>query len=76
MLIFTNALSFFYKGSFCLSQSLYFAITDLSHSRAVIDIEGNYVLEVLNKDAHLIKRANHLKAVEQCGFPTLTTPKT
>ena len=26
-----------------------FAITDLSHSRAVIDIEGNYVLEVLKK---------------------------
>ena len=26
-----------------------FAITDLSHSRAVIDIEGNYVIEVLKK---------------------------
>ena len=26
-----------------------FAITDLSHSRAVIDIEGNYVTEVLKK---------------------------
>ena len=26
-----------------------FAVTDLSHSRAVIDIEGNYVLEVLKK---------------------------
>ena len=26
-----------------------FAITDLSHSRAVIDLEGNYVLEVLKK---------------------------
>ena len=26
-----------------------FAVTDLSHSRAVIDIEGNYVIEVLKK---------------------------
>ena len=26
-----------------------FAITDLSHSRAVIDLEGNYVIEVLKK---------------------------
>ncbi len=26
-----------------------FAITDLSHSRAVIDIKGNYVIEVLKK---------------------------
>ena len=26
-----------------------FAVTDLSHSRAVIEIEGNYVLEVLKK---------------------------
>ena len=26
-----------------------FAITDLSHSRAIIDIEGNYVIEVLKK---------------------------
>ena len=26
-----------------------FAITDLSHSRAVIDIEGNYAIEVLKK---------------------------
>ena len=27
-----------------------FAVTDLSHSRAVIEIEGNYVLEVLKKN--------------------------
>ena len=26
-----------------------FAVTDLSHSRAIIEIEGNYVLEVLKK---------------------------
>ena len=26
-----------------------FAITDLSHSRAIIDLEGNYVIEVLKK---------------------------
>ena len=26
-----------------------FAVTDLSHSRAIIEIEGNYVLEVLRK---------------------------
>ena len=44
-----------------------FAITDLSHSRAVIDIEGNYVLEVLKKGSpfnfDVVKKNNSLNSL-------------
>ena len=32
-----------------ICKEIDFAITDLSHSRAIIDLEGNYVIEVLKK---------------------------
>ena len=37
------------KSIYSTCKETDFAITDLSHSRAVIDIEGNYVIEVLKK---------------------------
>ena len=44
-----------------------FAITDLSHSRAVIDLEGNYVIEVLKKGSpfnfDVVKKNNSLNSL-------------
>ena len=44
-----------------------FAITDLSHSRAVIEIEGNYVLEVLKKGSpfnfDILKKNNSINSL-------------
>ena len=44
-----------------------FAITDLSHSRAIIDLEGNYVIEVLKKGSpfnfDLVKKNNSLNSL-------------
>ena len=44
-----------------------FAVTDLSHSRAVIDLEGNYVIEVLKKGSpsnfDVIKKNNSLNSI-------------
>ena len=44
-----------------------FAITDLSHSRAVIDIEGNYAIEVLKKGSpfnfDILKRNNSINSL-------------
>ena len=44
-----------------------FAITDLSHSRAVIDIEGNYVIEVLKKGCpfnfNILKKNNSINSI-------------
>ena len=44
-----------------------FAITDLSHSRAVIDLEGNYVIEVLKKGSpfnfDFVKKNNSLNSL-------------
>ena len=37
------------KNIFLSCKETDFAVTDLSHSRAVIEIEGNYVIEVLKK---------------------------
>ena len=37
-----------------------FAVTDLSHSRAVIEIEGNYVLEVLKKNNSINSLYNNI----------------
>jgi len=34
-------------------EEAHFALTDLSHSRAIIEIEGNNVKEVLKKDVLL-----------------------
>ena len=43
-----------------------FAVTDLSHSRAVIEIEGNYVLEVLKKGSpfnfDILKKNNSINS--------------
>ena len=44
-----------------------FAITDLSHSRAIIEIEGNYVLEVLKKGSpfnfDILKKNNSINSL-------------
>ena len=44
-----------------------FAITDLSHSRAIIDLEGNYVIEVLKKGSpfnfDVVKKNNSLNSL-------------
>ena len=44
-----------------------FAVTDLSHSRAVIDIEGNYVIEVLKKGSpfnfDILKKNNSINSL-------------
>ena len=44
-----------------------FAVTDLSHSRAIIDIEGNYTIEVLKKgspfDFDVLKKNNSLNSL-------------
>ena len=44
-----------------------FAVTDLSHSRAVIEIEGNYVLEVLKKGSpfnfDILKKNNSINSL-------------
>ena len=44
-----------------------FAVTDLSHSRAVIEIEGNYVLEVLKKGSpfnfDILKKDNSINSL-------------
>jgi len=44
-----------------------FAVTDLSHSRAVIEIEGNYVLEVLKKGSpfnfDILKKNNSTNSI-------------
>ena len=44
-----------------------FAVTDLSHSRAVIEIEGNYVLEVLKKGSpfnfDILKKDNSINSI-------------
>ena len=44
-----------------------FAVTDLSHSRAVIEIEGNYVLEVLKKGSpfnfDILKKNNSMNSL-------------
>ncbi len=44
-----------------------FAITDLSHSRAVIDLEGNYVIEVLKKGSpfnfDIVKKNNSINSL-------------
>ena len=44
-----------------------FAITDLSHSRAVIDLEGNYVMEVLKKGSpfnfNIVKKNNSINSL-------------
>ncbi len=44
-----------------------FAVTDLSHSRAVIDIEGNYAKEVLKKgspfDFDILKKDNSINSL-------------
>ena len=44
-----------------------FAVTDLSHSRAIIDLEGNYVIEVLKKGSpfnfDVIKKNNSLNSI-------------
>ena len=44
-----------------------FAITDLSHSRAVIDLEGNYAIEVLKKGSpfnfDVVKKNNSLNSL-------------
>ena len=44
-----------------------FAVTDLSHSRAVIEIEGNYVLEVLKKGSpfnfDILKKSNSTNSI-------------
>ena len=44
-----------------------FAITDLSHSRAVIDLEGNYVIEVLKKGSpfnfDILKKDNSINSL-------------
>jgi len=44
-----------------------FAVTDLSHSRAVIEVEGNYVLEVLKKGSpfnfDILKKNNSINSI-------------
>ena len=44
-----------------------FAVTDLSHSRAVIEIEGNYVIEVLKKGSpfnfDVLKKNNSINSL-------------
>ena len=44
-----------------------FAVTDLSHSRAVIDIEGNHVIEVLKKGSpfnfDILKKNNSINSL-------------
>ena len=44
-----------------------FAVTDLSHSRAIIEIEGNYVLEVLKKGSpfnfDILKKNNSINSL-------------
>ena len=44
-----------------------FAVTDLSHSRAVIEIEGNYVIEVLKKGSpfnfDILKKNNSINSL-------------
>ena len=44
-----------------------FAVTDLSHSRAIIDIEGNYAIEVLKKgspfDFDILKKNNSINSL-------------
>ena len=44
-----------------------FAVTDLSHSRVVIEIEGNYVLEVLKKGSpfnfDILKKNNSINSL-------------
>ena len=48
-------------------KELDFAITDLSHSRAVIDLEGNYVIEVLKKGSpfnfDIVKKNNSINSL-------------
>ena len=44
-----------------------FAVTDLSHSRAIIDIEGNYAIEVLKKGSpfnfDILKKNNSINSL-------------
>ena len=44
-----------------------FAVTDLSHSRAIIDLEGNYVIEVLKKGSpfnfDIVKKNNSINSL-------------
>ena len=44
-----------------------FAVTDLSHSRAIIEIEGNYVIEVLKKGSpfnfDILKKNNSINSL-------------
>ena len=54
------------KSIYLTCKETDFAITDLSHSRAVIDIEGNYVLEVLKKGSpfnfDILKKNNSINS--------------
>ena len=57
-----------------------FAITDLSHSRAVIDIEGNHVIEVLKKGSPFnfdeLKKNNSINSLyNNCLLYTSPSPR-
>ena len=55
------------KNIFLMCKETDFAVTDLSHSRAVIEIEGNYVLEVLKKGSpfnfDILKKNNSINSL-------------
>ena len=55
------------KSIYLTCKETDFAITDLSHSRAVIDIEGNYALEVLKKGSpfnfNALKKNNSINSL-------------
>ena len=55
------------KNIFLSCKETDFAVTDLSHSRAVIEIEGNYVLEVLKKGSpfnfDILKKNNSINSL-------------
>ena len=55
------------KSIFLTCKETDFAVTDLSHSRAIIDIEGNYAIEVLKKgspfDFDILKKNNSINSL-------------
>ena len=55
------------KSIFLTCKETDFAVTDLSHSRAIIDIEGNYAIEVLKKGSpfnfDVVKKNNSLNSL-------------